>query len=117
MLTIDILFYAFRYGQKKPCHIYRFVTDHTLEKQIYDRQIHKGGMANRVVDEMNPDCHFNSRELLSTLLLEIKELEKSQNTIFEHDNIESYSDGVIQSLLSKSGSKITRVSCMKKQGI
>src|SRR5687767_5186579 len=98
--------FLFRYGQKKPCQIYRFVTDYTLEKQIYDRQIHKGGMANRVVDEMNPDSHFNSKELLSTLLLEIRDLEKSQNTIIEHD-VDNFSDNVIRSMLAKYGDKIT----------
>ncbi|KAG7276793.1 hypothetical protein CRUP_014467 [Coryphaenoides rupestris] len=29
---------VYRYGQRKPCHIYRLVCDYTLEKKIYDRQ-------------------------------------------------------------------------------
>lgn len=36
---------VYRYGQKKPCHIYRLVCDFTLEKKIYDRQISKRGMS------------------------------------------------------------------------
>lgn len=28
-----------RYGQTKPTHIYRLVTDNSLEKKIYDRQV------------------------------------------------------------------------------
>jgi len=38
---------VYRYGQKKPCHIYRLVSDYTLEKKIYDRQISKQGMSGR----------------------------------------------------------------------
>jgi RAD54-like protein 2 len=30
---------VYRYGQTKVSHIYRFVTDNSLEKKIYDRQV------------------------------------------------------------------------------
>ena len=64
-----------RYGQTKPTYIYRLVTDNSLEKKIYDRQVsfanchssgnstqtfalqvNKQGMADRIVDELNPDA-------------------------------------------------------------
>lgn len=35
----------YRYGQKKQCYIYRLVTDNSLEKRIYDRQVNKQGMS------------------------------------------------------------------------
>lgn len=38
---------VYRYGQRKPCHIYRLVCDFTLEKKIYDRQISKQGMSGK----------------------------------------------------------------------
>lgn len=40
---------VYRYGQRKPCHIYRLVCDFTLEKKIYDRQISKQGMSGELV--------------------------------------------------------------------
>lgn len=39
---------VYRYGQRKPCHIYRLVCDFTLEKKIYDRQISKQGMSGKI---------------------------------------------------------------------
>jgi Superfamily II DNA/RNA helicases, SNF2 family len=53
----------FRYGQQKPCFVYRLVMDCCLEKKIYDRQINKQGMADRVVDECNPDAHLSIKEV------------------------------------------------------
>lgn len=56
---------VYRYGQRKPCYVYRFVMDNCLEKKIYDRQINKQGMSDRIVDECNPDAHLSLREVTS----------------------------------------------------
>ena len=32
---------VYRYGQKNNCFVYRMIADHTMDKQIYDRQISK----------------------------------------------------------------------------
>ena len=53
----------YRYGQKRPCFIYRLICDNSLEKKIYDRQVNKQGMSNRVIDEMNPETIFSSNQL------------------------------------------------------
>lgn len=37
--------------------------DWCLEKKIYDRQINKQGMADRVVDECNPDAVLSMKEI------------------------------------------------------
>ncbi|XP_048650595.1 helicase ARIP4 isoform X2 [Marmota marmota marmota] len=58
---------VYRYGQKKPCHIYRLVADYTLEKKIYDRQISKQGMSDRVVDDLNPMLNFTRKEVENLL--------------------------------------------------
>ena len=39
---------VYRYGQRKPCHIYRLVCDYTLERKIYDRQISKQSMSGEI---------------------------------------------------------------------
>ncbi|XP_068450515.1 helicase ARIP4 [Clinocottus analis] len=58
---------VYRYGQKKPCYIYRLVCDFTLEKKIYDRQVSKQGMSDRVVDDLNPVLNFTRKEVDSLL--------------------------------------------------
>uniref|UniRef100_A0A1A8NKC2 RAD54-like 2 n=3 Tax=Nothobranchius TaxID=28779 RepID=A0A1A8NKC2_9TELE len=58
---------VYRYGQRKPCNIYRLVCDFTLEKKIYDRQISKQGMSDRVVDDLNPVLNFTRKEVESLL--------------------------------------------------
>uniref|UniRef100_A0A673IC13 RAD54 like 2 n=1 Tax=Sinocyclocheilus rhinocerous TaxID=307959 RepID=A0A673IC13_9TELE len=58
---------VYRYGQCKPCHIYRLVCDFTLEKKIYDRQVSKQGMSDRVVDDLNPVLTFTRKEVESLL--------------------------------------------------
>lgn len=60
--TLIFIIYI-RYGQRKPCFVYRFVMDCCLEKKIYDRQINKQGMADRVVDECNPDAVLSMKEI------------------------------------------------------
>uniref|UniRef100_A0A8C5I4P3 Helicase ARIP4-like n=1 Tax=Gouania willdenowi TaxID=441366 RepID=A0A8C5I4P3_GOUWI len=58
---------VYRYGQRKPCYIYRLVCDFTLEKKIYDRQVTKQGMSDRVVDDLNPVLNFTRKEVESLL--------------------------------------------------
>lgn len=47
---------VYRYGQRKPCHIYRLVCDFTLEKKIYDRQVSKQGMSGKGFLNLNKSC-------------------------------------------------------------
>ncbi|XP_028849328.1 helicase ARIP4-like isoform X2 [Denticeps clupeoides] len=69
---------VYRYGQWKPCYIYRLVCDFTLEKKIYDRQISKQGMSDRVVDDLNPVLTFTRREVESLLHFVEEEPDSSQ---------------------------------------
>lgn len=38
---------VFRFGQSKQSYVYRLVTENTLERNIYDRQITKQGMSGK----------------------------------------------------------------------
>jgi len=54
---------VYRYGQTRPCHVYRLVSDNTMEKKIYNRQISKQGMSDRIVDEMNTRTLLERRQI------------------------------------------------------
>lgn len=69
--------------------------DNCLEKKIYDRQINKQGMADRVVDECNPDAHLSLKEV-SNLCWD-NEVD-TQPTDFSHLS-DNYSDLVMTEVL------------------
>ncbi|XP_072506540.1 helicase ARIP4 isoform X1 [Notamacropus eugenii] len=83
---------VYRYGQKKPCHIYRLVSDYTLEKKIYDRQISKQGMSDRVVDDLNPVLNFTRREVENLLHFVEEEPDPAQLAL----NMSKIKDSVLQ---------------------
>ena len=53
----------YRYGQTKKCYIYRLVSHGTFEKRIYERQVTKEGMSDRVIDELNPEANLTKQEV------------------------------------------------------
>ena len=59
---------VYRYGQQKPCFIYRMVASGTMENKIYDRQIHKMGLASRVVDTESTERIFTEDDLRSLFI-------------------------------------------------
>ncbi|XP_068453666.1 helicase ARIP4-like isoform X2 [Clinocottus analis] len=95
---------VYRYGQRKPCHIYRLVCDFTLEKKIYDRQISKQGMSDRVVDDLNPVLTFTRREVESLLHFVEEEPDRSQVQLQPHDGME----GVLRKALHLYPHQITK---------
>uniref|UniRef100_A0A336LHX0 CSON014418 protein n=1 Tax=Culicoides sonorensis TaxID=179676 RepID=A0A336LHX0_CULSO len=95
---------VYRYGQQKPCFVYRIVMDVCLEKKIYDRQINKQGMSDRVVDECNPDAYLSMKEI-TNLCYDDEETTEVQ----DFSNVkEEYADSVIQTLLDKHSFKLTK---------
>lgn len=81
---------VYRYGQRKPCYIYRLVCDFTLEKKIYDRQVSKQGMSDRVVDDLNPVLTFTRKEVESLLhYVEEEEPDPSQSELLLNGDMEA----------------------------
>lgn len=95
---------VYRYGQKKNCYVYRLVTDNCLERKIYDRQINKQGMADRVVDQCNPDAHLSLKEA-ATLSWDWEEDKEEQDFSGLKDK---YTDEVMHVLLDKHSKLLTK---------
>jgi len=96
---------VYRYGQTKPTYIYRLVTDNSLEKKIYDRQVNKQGMADRIVDELNPDAHLSSKEVHSLLC---DEEEDPPAYSLEENHLEAFEDPVMRALLNRHAHRLTK---------
>ncbi|KAF8785911.1 Helicase ARIP4 like protein [Argiope bruennichi] len=94
----------YRYGQKKQCHIYRLVTDNSLEKRIYDRQVNKQGMSDRVVDELNPESNFTWKDV--TTLIQDDEDDGPVLELSKYSS--SYSDKVLKYLVSEMSPSLSK---------
>lgn len=57
---------SYRFGQRKPVFVYRFLAGGTFEANIYNTQMFKTTLAKRVVDKKNPKRHAkrNTKEYL-----------------------------------------------------
>lgn len=94
----------FRYGQKKPCFVYRLVMDYTLEKKIYDRQVNKQGMSDRVIDECNPDARLSLKDITNLCIDDEKE--PTQNEYVPDPD--KYDDVVIKSVINNYAKHMSR---------
>lgn len=86
--------------------MYRFVTDHCLEKKIYDRQINKQGMSDRIVDECNPDAHLTIKDV-SNLCWDNEDVSEAKKDLSPY--VEKYNDVVIQKVMREHGAFLSKV--------
>jgi len=62
-----------RDGQKRPCFIYRLVTQGALEEKIFQRQVSKTGLADSIVDGKSGVSGFTREELRDLFRLDERE--------------------------------------------
>ncbi|CAL8088824.1 unnamed protein product [Calicophoron daubneyi] len=100
---------VYRYGQHKPCYIYRLVSDNTMEKKIYDRQVTKQGMSDRVVDELNPSQQFTRSQVELLMSFEDKDMSTITDDDIEKCQELVQPDPVLGTILDKHKCWITKV--------
>ncbi|KAH8375970.1 hypothetical protein KR200_011288 [Drosophila serrata] len=81
------IFRVYRFGQIKPCYIYRLIAMGTMEQKVYERQVAKQATAKRVIDEQQISRHYNQTDLMELYSYELKPSAEREMPILPKDRL------------------------------
>ncbi|XP_068157682.1 transcriptional regulator ATRX homolog [Drosophila tropicalis] len=81
------IFRVYRFGQVKPCYIYRLIAMGTMEQKVYERQVAKLATAKRVIDEQQISRHYNQTDLMELYTYELKPSAEREMPILPKDRL------------------------------
>jgi hypothetical protein len=84
---IQSIFRVYRFGQQKPCYIYRFSALGTMEDRIYERQVTKQAISKRVVDAHQIKRHYLMAEMRELYRYNLRPVEARPIPILPKDRV------------------------------
>lgn len=84
---IQSIFRIYRFGQKKPCYVYRFVALGTMEEKIYERQVTKEAISKRVIDEQQIDRHYKEKDIMQLYSFDLEPEASSETPLLPKDRL------------------------------
>lgn len=84
---VQSIFRVYRFGQQKPCYIYRFLALGTMEEKIYERQVTKQAISKRVLDEQQIDRHYKENDLMELYQYDLEPATEREVPILPRDRL------------------------------
>lgn len=91
---------VYRYKQSKTCYVYRLISEYSLERLVYEKQVRKQVLAARLIDSVNQNFSAVKEKLMEWLSLSKSEI------VFEHEG--RYDDVVLSNVIEAIGSYIVK---------